>query len=106
MSKIQVWIKDVGKRPRHVWISNTLKSFQDAVGGYIEHYPLSPNVGILCNEEGLIRDFKFNCELEGQQFFGSIVFIGYDGENFDSCPLTKEDMHKYFEHLYEKETEK
>lgn len=103
MKKIQVWIKEPHKSPRHVWISNSLKNLQNTVGGYIEHVSLSKDVGIIVNEEGVVKDLPFNCSFDGMQLFGTVIWIGYDGEDFGSCPLTNEDMHKYYEFLYEKE---
>lgn len=100
MAKIKVWISEPGKNPRHVWISNTLKSFQDAVEGYIENYALSEKVGIICNEEGRFNGSRFNAQIEGEFFFGTIVFIGYAGEEFASCPFELEDMKKYFPQLW------
>lgn len=34
--KISVIIKEPDKKPRHVYISNTLENLQKTVGGYIE----------------------------------------------------------------------
>lgn len=101
MSKIKVWKKEPGKPPVHVWISPTLKNLQNTVDGYIEHYALSPTVGIICNEEGVFNHLKFNCRIEGQWFFGTIIFVGHKGEEFDSCPWEKEDIKRYYPQLFE-----
>jgi len=102
MAKIKVWISEPGNNPRHVWISNKLENLQKTVEGYIENYALSPKVGIICNEEGMFNDFKFNCRIDDQHFFGTIIFVGYDGEEFANCPLELDEMKKYFPQLWRK----
>lgn len=99
--KIFVWVVEPFKKPRHVYISNTLKNLQNTVEGYIENYALSEKVGIICNEEGIFKNLKFNAKIDNQQFFGTIIFVGYSGEEFTDCPLTVEDMKKYFPQLWE-----
>ena len=39
--KISVIIKEPGRRPRHVWIENSLKNLQKTVNGYIETVTLA-----------------------------------------------------------------
>ena len=55
MTKIGVLIKEPGKRPRHVNISNTLSNLQKTVGGYIETVTFSKEIVVICNEEGRIQ---------------------------------------------------
>lgn len=100
MGKIKVWISEPGKNPRHTWISNTLKNLQKTVEGYIEHYALSPNLGIICNEEGMFKDCKYNCTIDNQQFFGTLIFVGHNGEEFADCPLEVEELEEQFPQLW------
>ena len=37
---------------------------------------------MICNEEGRIQGLPFNLELMGILFFGTILIVGVDGENF------------------------
>ena len=49
--------------PRIAEVENTLKSLQNTVGGYIEVISmdhLDPNIILICNEEGKIRDLPVN----------------------------------------------
>lgn len=103
MNKIYVWIKEPNKKPRHVYISNTLKNLQNNVGGYIEHVPLSPTVGLIVNEEGLINAMPYNCTIEGLQLFGTIIWVGYAGEEFGDCPLDNEEFKKYYPELFKED---
>lgn len=80
--KIFVWVKEPGKDPRHVWISNTLKNLQKTVGGYIENFQLAPDEAMICNEEGLILNLPYNCTVLGMPVFGTIIFAGTRDENY------------------------
>lgn len=97
---IKVIRKSPHKNPEMVEIDNTLESLQKEVGGHIECYPLSVNVEVICNEEGLFTDALFNCSLEGAQFFGTILLVGVDREEFADCPLSIEDIKKFYPHLF------
>lgn len=43
----------------------------------------------------------YNCTLVGEQLVGPIVFVGVDGEEFDSCPLTIEQAKQLFPQMWE-----
>lgn len=91
-------IKAIVKRPdeeygHSTWISNSLDNFQRTVEGYIEAVTYGELIGypgfvIVCNDEGRIRELPYNCEVGGNLFFGTIVVVGVDGEDFGDCPLT------------------
>lgn len=98
--KIKVWVKEPMHKPKHVWVSARLENLQKIVDGRIENYALDPKVGILCNEEGALGDYYFNAEIEGCQFFGTIIFVGYKGEEFCSCPWEKEDIKSKYPWLW------
>lgn len=93
MAKIKVWISEPGQKPRHVWISKSLSNLQNTVGGYIEYLALELGYGVICNEEGLLNDSKFNCEINKNMLFGTLIFVGLDERgDFVSCPLELEEM--------------
>ncbi len=85
-------IKVLMKRPDSHWyvtnVSNTLKNLQNLVGGYIETVTLlTPQAGrkgpvIICNEEGKLRGLPYNCTIFGEDFVGTILIAGVDGEEF------------------------
>ena len=74
--------KEPGKFPEVVDIQNTLEALQEAVGGYIEVFPVATDLVILCDEEGRIDGKPFNCNLCGTDFCGTILFVGVDGPEF------------------------
>ncbi len=96
MSKILVWIKEPFKKAKHVWISPRLENLQKTVGGYIETVRISDEVILLCDEEGLLKNTKYNVTVGGIQLFGTIILVGQQGEEFASCKLTADDMRILF----------
>ena len=84
-SKIFVVIKEPGKAPViEPMFDNSLESFQNAVGGYIETVTINDDLVIICNEEGRLMDLPMNVEVAGIGFVGTIVVAGVDGEEFSS----------------------
>ena len=92
-----------GRQPRTVGIANDLKTFQDAVGGYIEvTYPFEDPVCLVVNEEGKIMGLPQNRPIfiDGKyvdMLVGSFLVVGDGGEDF--CSLTPELAEKYTEHF-------
>lgn len=84
---MRVVIKRAGGYPVVTEVENTLETYQEIVGGWIETFPfyMFRQFGVLCvcNEEGKFRD---NCELnfiyKGDYIFGDVFFVGVDGEEF------------------------
>ena len=87
MKKISVLIKEPGKNPRHVNVSDSLANLQKTVGGYIETVTLANDCVVICNEEGRINGMDYNCNISGVDFFGTIIMCGVDGEEFADLPI-------------------
>ena len=60
MAKIGVIIKEPGRVPRHVNISNTLENLQKTVGGYIETVTLCSDIVVICDEEGASKGSRID----------------------------------------------
>ena len=88
MNKITAVIKRPGEDAEVETIENTLKTFQNIVGGYIECVTIEPGLVAVVDEEGLLKGYSFNMKLGIHQLFGTIVFVGVDGEEFTNCPTT------------------
>ena len=99
--KIRVLSKRPGQPPRSVWMANSLKNFQNAVGGYIEAVTLAKDMAIICNEEGLLKDLPYNCTICGVDFCGDIILVGVKGDEFADLPLEYKDMKSLFPWLWE-----
>lgn len=88
MNKIRVIIKRPDEEIGHVTnISNSLGNLQKTVEGRIEVFTLVKDYAlIICNEEGKINDLPYNCTICGEQFFGTIIAVGVDDEEFADLP--------------------
>ena len=74
--------KRPGQVPQIVDVENTLEALQFEVDGWIETVTFAEDACVICNEEGRIQGLPFNLELMGILFFGTILIVGVDGENF------------------------
>lgn len=102
-AKIKVLIKDPGKNPRSVNISNRLGNLQLYVEGYIETVTLASDLVIICNEEGRIKGLPYNCSIGGVDFYGTIILCGFTGEDFSDVPMRYDQAKKLFPALWEVE---
>lgn len=100
-AKIKVLIKDPGKKPRSVNISNRLGNLQLYVDGYIETVTLASDLVVICNEEGRIKDLPYNCSLCGIDFYGTIILCGFSGEDFTDVPMRYDQAKRLFPTLWE-----
>ena len=94
-NKIKVIVKPPKKIAHFEWIENDLKSFQDIVGGYIEAVTLSPDLVIICNEEGRLMGLEENCRLyhpdnyrvTDDSFVGTIVAASVKKDEFSDVKI-------------------
>lgn len=84
--RILVCIKNTGAEPYVDVVENTLETFQQLVGGYIESYTVASYLTLLCNEEGLLEGLPYNATIAGNPFVGTVVAVGVRGEDFCSIP--------------------
>lgn len=98
--KIKVIIKDPGKKPRCVNISNTLENLQKTVGGHIETVTLAKDLVIICNEEGRLQGLPHNCNVCGIDFVGTIVFCGVAEGDLCDIPVSFEEMKRIMLRLW------
>ena len=74
----------------YVWrIENTLKAFQSYVDGPIQALALTPEIAIVCNDEGKLHQFPLNrAYMEGSKvldyFVGNILCVRHSGDEFAS----------------------
>lgn len=94
--RIKVIVKMPHEDAGHIEvINNELHSFQTLVGGYIEAVTVAQDMALICNEEGLISNLPYNCNLFGHNFFGTIIAVGVDGEDFTDVPIKLDGWKKY-----------
>ena len=87
------------KRPEDTYgeflnIDKTLKNLQKTVGGYVEMVMISPDMVVLCDEDGRLKDKAFNMSLAGNDFVGTIIVCGIKDEEFCDVPTTEEKWRK------------
>ena len=99
--RIKVLIKAPGKTPREFNIENTLETFQNIVGGYIDAVTLASDLVIICNEEGRLMNLPHNCDICGIDFVGTIILAGVAGEEFADLPGDIEGRRNTFRSLWE-----
>lgn len=92
------------KRPEVVDIDSSLKSLQEAVGGYIEAiYPWEDEVALICNEEGKLEGLPLNRTLYDERghmydiVAGTFLLVGLTHDNFGdlSADLTRKYMKEF-----------
>lgn len=85
-------MKVARKKPREPWdfieIENTLEALQAEVGGHIETITLFSDACFIVNEKGRINGLPYNVKLCGLQLFGTVLFVGVNGDEFCDVPLT------------------
>ena len=83
-------MKVIMKEPRKpavvTEIQNDLKALQAAVGGYIETVTLVEDLVVICNEEGRLMGLPWNCTIRGVGFYGTILLVGINGDDFGDVP--------------------
>lgn len=102
--KISCLVKRPGEPPRHVNISDSLENLQKTVGGYIETVTLMKDLVLICDEEGLLKNTKFNVKLLGMQLFGPIIICGTAGEEFADLPVSWAKLKELLPELWKEDT--
>ena len=82
MELINAVIVPVGEKPYTEVISNDLKTMQEIVGGYIEVYPISNSLLVICDEEGKLKGKSANRAIGRELIVGNFFIVGNgeDGE--------------------------
>ncbi len=83
---IRVIYKGVGERPNIVELPDSIRALQDSVGGAVEVNSITTDVAIISNAFALDRSLPYNCRLKGRDWYGPILFVGFDGDQFCSFP--------------------
>lgn len=101
---IKALYKEPGKALTQKYVLNTLVALQRTVGGYIEVVPLRPDLVMIVNEEGKLRQMEenFRIRLGGwvDEIVGPALFVGVDGDEFTDCPLEESDLIEFMESIW------
>lgn len=86
--------------PMELYMLNDLKSFQEAVGGYIEVVPLGDGETLLvCNEEGKLQGLEPNRVVGNDIIMGNFVVCGQGCEDF--AGLTNRQVSEWGDRFWE-----
>ncbi len=79
-----ILIVEPGQRPRVPDIEHTLEAMQGVVGGYIQAiYPWKDRVALVCDEEALLENARFNRLLSpNNPVFGTFFICGLSENDF------------------------
>lgn len=85
---MNVLIVEPGKPPREAQIEHTLEAMQAVVGGLIQAlYPWEDHAALICDEEGLLKQYPFNRAISSRlMIYGTFFICGIDGEEFADLP--------------------
>ena len=84
-----------GALPERIEIENTLEALQKQVGGHIETVTLDSGFCAVCNEEGLLMDLPYMGLINHINFFGPVLLVGVNGEDFCDVPVLEVDKALY-----------
>lgn len=76
-----------GALPEQIEIENTLEALQKQVGGHIQAVTVGPDLCAICNEEGLLMELPYMGLINCVAFFGPVLLVGVDGEDFCDVPV-------------------
>lgn len=81
---MRVLIKEPGKDPRTMVITNNLHLLQQLVDGLIEVHTLTDGLVMIVNEEGKLKNLEPNFYVDRLKdtILGTAIFCGEDGEDF------------------------
>ncbi len=83
---ISVLVKEPGEHPEVRRIPNDYLAFEKIVGGCLDFARPCRWLVVIVNDVSAINGSKFNCSLNGYPFFGTMIFVGDDSEDFCDVP--------------------
>lgn len=92
MRDLKVIVKQPGKLPETIVITDELAAFQRIVGGYIQAVAFNDDHLMIVHEEGKLIGLTPNFMFRNDVIVGPAIFVGVDQEDFADCTLTEEDV--------------
>lgn len=95
---MKILIVEPWKQPRVAEINGTLESMQQVVGGHIQAiYPFDDPVTLICDEEGLFKDYECSRVVGSQPIMGTFFICGTGSDDFTN--LSSDLLEKYQQHF-------
>jgi hypothetical protein len=80
-NEIRVVVKKAGQSATVEMVEDTLQTYQEIVGGWIEVVECGKGVAMVCNEEGKLDGLKSNLMFPDDIIVGDVLFCGVrDGD--------------------------
>lgn len=80
-------LKKPGEAPEIIEVDNDRKALSETIGGRLESFTFATDACILTDEEGVFKDLPFNVELMDNPFYGPILLVGVNGDEFCDFPV-------------------
>lgn len=97
---MKILVIEPGKHPRITEIDGSLRSMQETVGGNIQAiYPFDDHIALICDEEGLFKDIKWNRRItQDCAIKGTFFLCGFGEEDFMDIPeeLVAQYTHRFW----------
>lgn len=88
---MKIMLKQPKWNPITLVVKNELATYQRLVGGYVEAIDVGEGVVMLCDEEGALKQNSINLiYADSVYIFGTVIFVGTDGEDFVSLTADQE----------------
>ena len=95
---MRILIFEPGKNPRAADIPHSLDKMQAIVGGTIQAVnPWSERAALVCDDEGLLKDYPFNRKIGEHTIFGTFFICGLGEEDFTDLP---DDLAEKYEQMF------
>lgn len=100
MRKIHVIIKEPGRIPRSVWISDSAQNLQKTVCGKPETVNIAADLMIIYDGESRLHGKPFCCEICKTDFAGTVILAGVKNGEPDSIPVSYGELKKLMPSLW------
>ena len=96
---MKILVFEPHKRPHREDVPYTPEQFHEIVGGYIQAiYPWEDRVAVVCDEEGLLKDYELNRYIApGVVIAGTFFICGVGEEDFTDLP---DDLADKYERMF------
>ena len=103
MKRVSVITKRPGAKPVKTNISISLENLQKTVEGYIETVTIASDMCFICNGEGAINGLPLNFRFSNLTFYGTVILIGVNGDEFTDIPITFQDAKRLFPTMFKED---
>ena len=82
-------------------LSGSYRSLKRFIGGELDIYSIGSDLVLICREKVAALDEPFNANICGTDFYGTVIFLGWENEKFADCSVSFETFKQLFPRLFE-----